>query len=290
MPLGPGFTTTDHILWAQRIDKEVAALPKNFRPPFSLRNAVMVQDVPTKFKPGHLSVEDFESLRNSRGFEPKRFGWDPEGQDAREFRRIMHVQRSQPQQHFSYPETSSQEMAWALTSLDCAGQRLRRRPAPRLGIGWDAPTKDAVEDSGATTVSAAAPSEVPKATAPAASTLSVVAPSTVSQTVGSAVQGNPPVRSQNPPRLAGATELSAAAPTRLSRTSSVPTMLLKSDPARWLELREKRVGKATEELKTYSVNGRLGRQWGRPLGETDATAFQNEFTRCTRLALHQYSR
>ncbi|CAE7657764.1 Epn2 [Symbiodinium pilosum] len=133
MPGGPGLTAADHILWAQRIQKE--EINAKSRPDaFSVRAAVSVPGVPTKFKPGHMDPRE----ASGSGFSPAALGWDPASTMTTEFRRCMNQQSAGPRERHLFPETSQQEIGWI--QGNCGKPAQRSAPAgsepTRLGVGW----------------------------------------------------------------------------------------------------------------------------------------------------------
>jgi len=120
-------------LWAQRIGKE--AINARSRPGgFSVRAAVSVTDVPTKFKPGHMDPRE----ASGAGFEPEVLGWEPQGKMSTEFRRCINQQTAGPRERQLWPETCQQEIGWILGIAGKTGAR--SEPAgmkpTRLGVGW----------------------------------------------------------------------------------------------------------------------------------------------------------
>lgn len=133
MPQGPGPTAADHILWSQRIQKE--GINAKTRPEgFSVRAAVSVPDVPSKFKPGQMDPRE----ASGAGFDPRTIGWDPKGTMTTEFRRCMNQQKACPRERHMFPETCQQEIGW----IQAQRGKLQQRSEPagsrptRLGIGW----------------------------------------------------------------------------------------------------------------------------------------------------------
>merc|ERR1740121_1161669 len=120
------------LLWSQRISKG-EKVNAAVNPSFSLRNAVTVLDVPSKFKPGH--VNPAVDKDNMKRWDPADNGWDPSSAEAREFRRCLNTQTGGPRGFEAYPVTSSQELGWFLSAAGAPGDRVRRQKG-RLGFGW----------------------------------------------------------------------------------------------------------------------------------------------------------
>jgi len=115
-------TTKEHILWSQRIQKEeINAQARKHG--FSVRSAVTVADVPTKFKPGHLNPTD---ATDDEYFDPSTLGWDPQNPMAKEFRRAMKSQRAGPRERHQFPESTQQDLGW----LQAHGGSLGERSGP----------------------------------------------------------------------------------------------------------------------------------------------------------------
>lgn len=122
----------ESILWTQRIEKEEKVNGTSMAT-FSMRAAVSVDDVPAKFKPGHVNPVGGLS---KEGFDPAKHGWDPDGPEAREFRRCIAMQSAGSRQRYPYPETSYQEHGWLLLPPGDAKARMRKKKI-RYGIGWE---------------------------------------------------------------------------------------------------------------------------------------------------------
>lgn len=129
------FLVSDQILWEQRIHKE--SINAKARNDFSLRNAVSVEGVPKKFKPGHLDPSN--PSYQATAFDPAVLGWDPKGPVAQEFRRCMTLQVAGPRERHQFPETCQQEHGW-IQGISSGSVRDRSEPAgsnpTKLGIGW----------------------------------------------------------------------------------------------------------------------------------------------------------
>lgn len=179
-------------------------------------------------------------------------------------------------------------------------ERIRKARKQRMGIGWEydplrassvAPAPPAALQSApsANRSSIGHAADAVLASAPR-SALSATAPSALSCTAPSALSAS---RLAFPAERAsrdegGGTQLSVAAPSQLSavasqlsRCSSVPSELLRKDPATWLHQREEKCDGAMKELGRYAVKGARGNKWNHPVGQTDVTRFSDNFTKCT---------
>lgn len=123
----------ESILWTQRIEKE-DKVNATSHAAFSIRAAVSVDDVPAKFKPGHVNPQ--KDGLSTEGFDPAKHGWDPDGPEAREFRRCIAMQAAGSRQRYPYPETSYQEHGWLLLPPGDAAARMRKKKI-RYGVGWE---------------------------------------------------------------------------------------------------------------------------------------------------------
>jgi len=295
-------SANDGIMWTQRIEKEARVNLKPTSGGFSVRSAITVMDVPVRFKPGHC-----DPSKPSGGFHPEDFGWDPQGPTTKTFRRAMMEKESIPRERFLFPQTTTHDVGWLMMPPGDPSERTSRPPKDRLGIGWrpggcssvapSAPPPlrteseaEPVLERASSCVSAAPPigSQV-SATAPlsleqadaSASRVSAAAPSQLSRS------GQQQVLSR---MNRSCSSLSAAEPSQLSRATSVPG-LLQADPVAYTVRREKKLTKAFEESRKYHNKGEHGQRWGRPLGETDATSFQNAFAKSTGgVPLHKYGK
>jgi hypothetical protein len=256
-------TPGDQLIWRQLIAKEKDFAAKAPRSGFSLRCAVNREEVPVRFKPGHIDP----SVKNTKGFDPKAYGWDPKGELATEFRKCRKRSTAPPTNRFLFPETTAQENGWCqkptkerpdkivkLPTVDAdksvkvdaeaAERRRRRREAQETTIDEDGgePKRGLGKWASDSQLSAAAP-------------------------IGSQVSAIPP------------SYVSSAVITDLSRTSSWPGVA-KELVARVRE-QDVRVAKAMEEYNRYLCYGDRGNKHFRPLGETDATAYANAFMLAT---------
>lgn len=238
--------------------------PKNDGHNFSVRAAVQIPDVPLKFKCGHQNPFDAD-VGDVRGFVPEEHGWDPHGEDSKEFRRCIDRQTAGSRFRYPCPVTANHEHGWLQAPTGNEAERVRVKKC-RMGIGW--PNKHPSEWSEST---AAAPLPSGAIAQPSSgSQLSAIAPSILS------------CGSQFEPRSQEASRISAAAPTNLSLATSVSLPALheiRKHPEAYLRYREEKVAKRMAESKRYLNKGDRGLMWGRPLGTTDATNFDNEFTK-----------
>lgn len=303
---GPGRhlpTVAESLVWEQRIHKEEHYNARQIGK-FSVRNCVSVLDVPAKFKPGHIDpVKDDKGLQR---FDPADNGWNPESHDAREFRRCLNSQSAGPRDRQAYPMTTAQEHGWALAPQGNPVDRVRSKKN-RMGIGWEfkhpsdwsestamAPpvltehTKgDAGERAdGASHLSAAPPPPPPGGPS---SRLSAAPPASV-------LSNSPPAQLLAAASAARASQLSATAPTELSgasastasclsRATSLPA--IGAHPAERLHRQEKRLTRAINESARYFSRGDRGQLYARPLGMTDATRFDNDFTKAAGVPLYK---
>lgn len=253
------------LLWNQRIDKELRVnAPAQSGKKFCVRAAVQIPDVPMKFKTGHQNPFA-EDARSMRGFVPEEYGWDPQGGDAKDFRRCIDMQTVGSRSRYPLPETAYHEHGWLMAPSGNEAERVRvGTKKVRLGIGWHPTHPSEWSES-----NAAAPlPESAKAHPSSGSQLSAIAPSILSN--GSRHEPAP-----------DASHVSAAAPTQLSLATSVSLPALheiRSHPEAYLRYRESKVAKRMKESARYLNKGEKGMKWGRPLGSTDATEFDHVFT------------
>eukprot|EP00441_Pelagodinium_beii_P033783 CAMPEP_0197636586 /NCGR_PEP_ID=MMETSP1338-20131121/12046_1 /TAXON_ID=43686 ORGANISM="Pelagodinium beii, Strain RCC1491" /NCGR_SAMPLE_ID=MMETSP1338 /ASSEMBLY_ACC=CAM_ASM_000754 /LENGTH=314 /DNA_ID=CAMNT_0043208835 /DNA_START=38 /DNA_END=978 /DNA_ORIENTATION=- len=308
VPKGTGrvvMDATDSILWTQRIEKEdkVNGIAKG---QFSVRAAVNIVDVPSKFKPGHVNPTECMS---KEGFDPAKHGWDPDGKEAREFRRCMAMAEAGPRSRYAYPETSNHEHGWLLMP-DTAGDHAARAKKNRVryGLGWE---WKAPEDWSQSAVEPPLVSQ-PKEEKVAGSTLSAIPPSTLSglapsqlaalqtgsgvfrkssQVSASAPAPPSTLSVQNPvPPADQRSTLSAAAPSGtssvapassvVSKSSSLPA-LMQGPAHQRLQRREQKLVERFKESHEFSNKGARGFKWYRGLGQTDVTTFHNDFAKAT---------
>lgn len=324
--LGEEVTNNQQLLWTQRVDKELARVATGGRAAFACRSAMMKESVPMKFKPGQIGQEDFDATKRAEGFDAEKSGFPRlnQGSAAKDFHKCMDILRSEPQHHNVFPETAAQEMAWPLLPhRGSPAYRLRGAPrTQRMGLGWNydplRPSSLAPSAPPGALAFAAAPRPVGPAAgigAPmwpsgggagrASSSLSASAPSlpqppsSCLSASGPPPPGDGPEGGEAPLPRAGASRLSAAAPSALSaaalapsalsRSSSLPPGLLKADPAQWLQRREEKFAKAMQKVNLYGVHGERGSKWNRPNGETDVTSFNSAFLTATGgVPLHKF--
>ncbi|CAJ1346578.1 unnamed protein product [Effrenium voratum] len=262
----------ESILWTQRIEKEDKVNATSMAA-FSLRAAVGVAEVPAKFKPGHVNPAG--GLAKEAGFDPVKLGWEPDGPEASEFRRCINLQTAASRQRYAYPETSYQEHGWLLLPPGDPVARTRKKKL-RYGLGWE--WKAPADWSEST---AAAP------LVDAYSNVSAAAPSVLSAIPESQLASNQPGK---------ASVLSASAPNILaprfgdSRANATPSVSsvskpssidLTSDVALRLKRREEKLAEKWQDAFAYQNGGRRGQKWYKPLGQTDATKFADDFTKAT---------
>lgn len=283
MPVSPGSKggrpTNDAItnfVWEQRILKEEARLA-GAKPNFSVRSAMTVPDVPMKFKVGHVDPSA-ERRAASVHFEPASVGWDPEGADAREFRRNWGVQTEGPRMRASYPQTTYHELGWLLAPHGKASDRVEGRKL-RLGFAWpEGPPASFSEVSSflkpcsavGTELSAACPSEL----------------SAVPSTLSTAKQRQRRAAGQGSGQelsRAGASQLSGNSgegppAARYAKCRSMPS-LNKAHIAQRLQTCEEGLEQALEENLRYLNRGSKGKRWTRYLNGTDVTEFDDKFTK-----------
>jgi len=121
-------------VWADRIRKEQKVHTRINRECFSVRNAVTQQDVPAKFKPGHLNPWTQKGLG---GFDPEAIGWDPNGKLSQEVFRVFLTQAHGPRERHLFPETTQEEMGWLLTrATDVSMRKSLAGALPKCGLGW----------------------------------------------------------------------------------------------------------------------------------------------------------
>lgn len=287
-------TIAECLLWEQRVQKEEHYNARQ-SPKYCIRNAVSVLDVPGKFKPGH--VDPVKDDRGLQPFNPADNNWDPEGTDAREFRMCMNRQRAGPRDRQPYPLTSAQEHGWSLAPQGIAADRVRVKKN-RMGIGWEC--KHPSEWSASTAMpppalagrACEAGAQAEARADGARSSLScappaVDAPSAVSAAPPASVLPNAApdasrVSRAAPSALSGASRASASS---LSAATSLPD--IHSHPAERLDKRERRLGKAMVESARYLSIGSIGHRYSRPLGMTDATQFDNDFTKAAGVPLYK---
>jgi hypothetical protein len=253
-------TPADQLIWRQLIEKEKAIAYNAPKSGFSVRNCVSKEDVPVRHKPGH--VDPSKDKHNMKGFDPKDYGWDPQGEDALEFRRCRKRATEEANKRFLFPETTAQESGWCL-----------KGPKPKR----DRPVKlpPASLDSGAANEAKAEqrrPRRKEGGNEQEAETRSGLGKWASESNLSAAV---PTDLSAAPPL----SYVSSALPTELSRATSWPGI------PKELVLRAKdqdgKVATAMIEYKRYLCYGDRGNRHFHPLGETDATAYANAFMLAT---------
>lgn len=251
-------TPADQLIWRQLIQKEKEIQYNAPRSGFSLRCAVNREEVPVRFKPGHLDPS--QARLNTKGFDPKAYGWDPKGDLATEFRRCRQRSEQPPAYRSLFPETTAQENGWYLrvrkqrqdgkVKLPPADSKRKPDVAGSGGKEEQVDGKPAQEDG------------KPKR--------------------GLGKWGSESVLSATLP-----TELSALAPshlssvvvTELSRATSYPG--LEKEFVKLYREGDARVDRALAEARRYMCHGDIGHKHKRPLGETDATAYASAFMKAT---------
>lgn len=278
-------TVAEALTWQQRIEKEELINARGVGQ-FSLRNAVSVVDVPAKFKPGHFdpTVDD----KGLKRFDPEENGWDPDGSEAIEFRRCMKRQVAGPRDRQPYPLTSAQEHGWLLAPRGEPADRVRTKKN-RMGFGWE--FKHPKDWSASTAMPPPVPHELAAAAAvPAASSSLSACPPKPSASSLSASPPPPPVEElTSSVGAARASQVSiataSAVASSLSRASSLPSVL--RHPADRLRRREQSMGFAMQESSRYMKQGDRGCKYDRAARGTDATHFDNEFTKAAGVPLYK---
>jgi hypothetical protein len=320
----PGFgdvnTPADQLIWRQLIEKEKQGARNAPKSGFSVHGAVRREEVPAMFKPGH--IDPSKARLNTKGFDPKAYGWDPQGDMATEFRRCRKRATAPPTSRFLFPETTAQENGWcqkppkprrdprvklppadlkskaeafsshvpADVEGEAAKRHSRQKDQPET-VGekpWKEKLRQLLSDDaepkrslGKWASDSQLPVPVPSrvsAAAPAAaksSHLSAAAPAAVSSHLSAAA----PAALLSQLSAAAPSNLSTAMLTELSRTSSWPGV--PKDLVRRAHMQDDAVAKAMVEFRRYSNQGDRGHKHFYPLGETDATAYANAFTKCT---------
>jgi len=304
----------DSLLWTQRIEKEEKFNGKG-NGQFSIRACMSVEEVPSKFKPGHLNPSA-PIYKSSQGFDPAKHGWDPEGDEAKEFRRSIAMQAAGPQHKYPYPMTTYQDHGWLLMPGGDPADRTQQKKT-RFGIGWEYKppaewSESAVQPPLATSKQQLVASESSPAIAEG-STISAIPPSTLSGVApsqlellrsGCGISSAPRPKSKVsasapmvPCVLPGpgsqqedalgalmsaagpASHVSAASSSAImSRASSLPAF---AAPVDRLRRREAKLLQKMKESAEFHNKGVRGHQWDKPLGITDATAFANAFALAT---------
>lgn len=270
-------TPADQLIWRQLIEKEKSSLRSGPRGGFSLRAAVSREDVPIKFKPGHLDPS--KDKPSTKGFDPKAYGWDPQGELATEFKRVRKSATADGNQRFLFPLTTAQETGWCLKV-----PRQRRDKSLRL------PPADSKADSKPPLGNADGLDKPAKAEGE--SRQRRMRRKEGQETNSSLEEGEPKRElrkraSESQLSAAPPTDLSAAAPsyvssamiTELSRATSWPGV--SKELVDRVRVQDARVAKAMVEYNRYLCTGDRGLKHHYPLGETDATAYANAFILAT---------
>lgn len=255
-------TPADQLIWRQLIAKEKELARSAPRSGFSLRCAVNREEVPVRFKPGHIDP----SQKNTKGFDPKAYGWDPQGELATEFRRCRKRSTAPPTNRFLFPETTAQENGWcqkekapksrqssSLSKLPpvSAGGASKQVDDKRRKERQESKVDEVDGDPKKRGLGKWASESQLSATAPLPTEVSAIAPS----------------------------QLSSTMITELSKATSFPGVA-KELVARVRE-QDVKVAEAMVEYNRYLCYGDRGNKHFFPLGETDATAYANAFTKAT---------
>eukprot|EP00929_Paragymnodinium_shiwhaense_P014573 TRINITY_DN122493_c0_g1_i1.p1 TRINITY_DN122493_c0_g1~~TRINITY_DN122493_c0_g1_i1.p1 ORF type:complete len:317 (+),score=74.32 TRINITY_DN122493_c0_g1_i1:77-1027(+) len=128
---GATVTNIENITWTQRIRKEEKINAKSV-PTFSVRAAVSVDDVPKKFKPGHM--DHTQAMRGGPDLQP---GEQLSDSMAMESRKWITRQQALPQERHQFPESRGQEIGWCLQKAGGGGRSVPYgSDASKLGLGW----------------------------------------------------------------------------------------------------------------------------------------------------------
>mmetsp|Transcript_27371 Transcript_27371/g.63868 ORF Transcript_27371/g.63868 Transcript_27371/m.63868 type:complete len:318 (-) Transcript_27371:116-1069(-) len=284
----------DQQIWADRIRKEERVHTKINRECFSVRNAVTSQGVPAKFKPGHI---DPWTQKGLGGFDPRAIGWDPNGKLAKEVVRTFLTQSHGPRERHLFPETTQEEMGWLLTQATDKSMRKSLAGAlPKCGVGW--PDRNFLPN---------ADDKIKRQGRPKPKRIQPIPPYAVTTDKAreaaaasmkkskSEVQANPPIRegstlSATAPlartgvKKGASSVLSAAAPSQLSRATSVPAMSSLSSCAppagetpEFLQQEQDLFG-ALARAKQFH-NGQTSCKWYHPLSHSDVAQFADHYTK-----------
>merc|ERR1711959_367868 len=98
---------------------------------FSLRCAVNREEVPVRFKPGHI---DPSQAKICKDFDPKAYGWDPQGELATEFRKCRKRSTAPPTNRFLFPETTAQENGWCQKEKKKEKEKSRKDTVVKLSF------------------------------------------------------------------------------------------------------------------------------------------------------------
>jgi len=271
-------TPADQLIWRQLIQKEKEVQKHAPRSGFSLRFAVNREDVPVRFKPGHIDP----SKSDNKGFDPAAYGWDPQGELATEFRKCRKGATAPPTKRFLFPETTAQENGWCM-------KEARKRQSSSLSklppVSGDKPAK--------------AKAKVDDETMRRRQLRKDMQEAKIDE------EGGEPKRglgkwasdSQHSAKTPLATELSATAPSCLSSAMITELSKATSWPGVAKELvtrvreQDVKVAEAMVEYNRYLCYGDRGNKHFRPLGETDATAYASAFMKATSgVPPHKYTR
>mmetsp|Transcript_91566 Transcript_91566/g.191411 ORF Transcript_91566/g.191411 Transcript_91566/m.191411 type:complete len:330 (+) Transcript_91566:47-1036(+) len=300
-------TAAEAKTWDQRIHKE-ELVNARLSPRFSLRQCVSALDIPVLFKVGHVDPSKAEN--STEGFDVVKNGWDPNGADALEFRRCMKRQSKGPRDRQVFPVTSYQEHGWLLTQKGNPVERVKEKKV-RLGFGWEwkapqdysvstalPPPVLCVAEKGKGGSSSSSCPVLPPGPSP--SSLSIAPPSSVSGPAATSHISStcPPGKLAYGQSVTGeaegdrATRVSAATTELMTRcSSSLPALHPPHEvhhPADVLYKRERKLDNAMQECLRYHKYGDRGAKHSHPLGVTDATKFEDDFTKATGMPTYKY--
>eukprot|EP00931_Biecheleriopsis_adriatica_P090923 TRINITY_DN64829_c0_g1_i1.p1 TRINITY_DN64829_c0_g1~~TRINITY_DN64829_c0_g1_i1.p1 ORF type:complete len:305 (+),score=63.23 TRINITY_DN64829_c0_g1_i1:31-945(+) len=294
---GPGFTVADHVCWAQRIAKEEVVNARAHPGGFSVRAAVNIPDVPSKFKPGHIDPKK----ASSDGFDPNTLGWDPQGSMTTNFRRCMNQQSAGPRQRYMFPETCQQEIGWiqAARGETCERAEPAGSKPTRLGVGWLA--KDGHGGMMARAANEAGeakdiPDKPEKSHVRKSKDRNIredlgMLPYALTTAVNSqaALQPFAPQRQRRSKgghsssrRSRSKSELSRAGQSQLKRARSASDAQV--DPTRQFMKREEALSKALENSRQYL--NQPGNMWYKPLSNSDVEKYADSFTKAWGVGLY----
>mmetsp|Transcript_32949 Transcript_32949/g.60565 ORF Transcript_32949/g.60565 Transcript_32949/m.60565 type:complete len:325 (+) Transcript_32949:58-1032(+) len=302
-PFGEVNTPADQIIWREFCRKERDAASKAPGPQFSLRNAISREELPQRFKPGHLDPagEDGHSLR---GFDPKKIGWEDEKELTKEFRRCRVKALEHPAGRNLVPETSTQHQGWIL------GLKMRKDAAtlkksssePQLKLNDSAASDKPAKSS---KLAKRAPPEAKEGGSQVSgekkrglgswaseSHLSSAAPTELSrlsamrraerdtQSALGAYESESRLSATLPSELCpSVAQASNVGRSELSAISSVPGVDQKV--VRRIRAGDASVESALNEVRRYLCYGDKGNRYFKGLGESDATAYANKFVKAT---------
>jgi len=271
----PGlYTAKDHFLWAQRIKKEEVNAKVN-PDSFSVRAAIRSEDVPRRFKPGHVDP--------TKSFVEE--GLDPASKLGEEFKSRL-LEASVPLRgRLMFPETCAQDHGWFQKDPAQGSEQNDRTTTagalPRFsaGIGWIAPP------SVATTPKANAVSKGHRAASHGSTgkrTHSLMgkgghATGAHAQHRKFLVTGHPSLPGGSILTLAGrsasASELHRGA---WGRSTSEAIKATTISPA---------LEEAMDRSRMF-MNRHAKNQWYRPLGNSDVSQFVDAYTKCWGVQLY----